>query len=75
MIYLNVTIHIGIQFLILHLEYAFYNALLHAGSAQGQSRSKESMSPANLPVRSVFICLCVAKCVHMVCALNLFFYI
>jgi hypothetical protein len=25
----NVTIHIGIQFLILHLEYAFYNTLLH----------------------------------------------
>ena len=25
----TVTIHIGKQFLILHLEYAFYNALLH----------------------------------------------
>jgi len=25
----TVTIHIGIQILILHLEYAFYNALLH----------------------------------------------
>ena len=24
-----VTIHIGKQFLILHLEYAFYNVLLH----------------------------------------------
>ena len=27
----NVMIHIGIQFLILHLEYAFYNALLQFG--------------------------------------------
>jgi len=27
-----VTIHIGKQFLILHLEYAFYNALLHFAS-------------------------------------------
>jgi hypothetical protein len=30
----NVTIHIGKQFLILHLEYAFYNALLQGARAR-----------------------------------------
>jgi len=49
----NVTIHIGIQFLILHPEYAFYNALLQ---------------PLFMFVCvhvCVFVCLCVCLCVNV----------
>ena len=48
----NVTIHLGKQFLILHLEYAFYNALLHSFTRNyGDKKSRPDhvlLSPALL---------------------------
>jgi hypothetical protein len=47
----NVTIHIGKQFLILHLKYAFYNALLQRPCQRGETKPGQ---PVHVDFNNIF---------------------